>query len=184
VDVFDLFRTKLLLPSPTSLDHTGPMRAIVLSILILNSAPAFAQVQYSADVIATLDPAEPFRPGTSLFWSPVGQAAWDQLRAYHGVKEIDLKPHTPLADVLNTFRWDAAKTLPDGSITFGGDDSEAFRERIRTVLRQKIGANAADMIGPYLPPGRVDERTVRLHTALMVSCLSHAPRFPASFRPS
>jgi hypothetical protein len=158
------------------------MKIIALALFITVSI-AHAQT-HTGDAVATLDPAEPLMSGTSLFWCPTGQAAWDQLRAYHGVKAIEFEKRVPVAEVLNTFAWDAAKTLPDDSIVFGGDDSEAFRERIRAELRKRVGKNAADMIGPYLPPGRVNETTVRLQSALMVSCLSHSPRFPASFRPT
>ncbi len=161
------------------------MFKLFIMLAILATQMAFAQTaSYSERVAATLDPAEAFKPGASLFWSPTAQAAWDQLKAYHGVKAIDLNPHTPVADVMNGFTWDAAKTLPDGTVVYGGDDSEMLRDQIRQMLRQKAGANAAAMIGPYLPPGPVNEFVDRLHSALFVSCLSHAPRFPASFKVS
>jgi len=102
---------------------------------------------------------------------------------FHGVKAIELETPTHIADVLNQFKWDAAKTLPDGTVIYGGDDSEARRKEIREVLRKRVGANAAAMIGPYLPPGRVDADTVRLGSALFVSCISHSPRFPVGFVP-
>ena len=132
-------------------------------------------------VTATLDLGEKFQNGLSLLWSPTGQACWDQMRVFHGVKAIELEPPTHIADVLNQFKWDAAKTLPDGTVIYGGDDSEARRKEIREVLRKRVGANAAAMIGPYLPPGRVDADTVRLGSALFVSCISHSPRFPVGF---
>ena len=132
-------------------------------------------------VTATLDLGEKFQSGLSLLWSPSGQAAWDQMRAYHHVKAIDLEPPTHIADVLNNFKWDAAKTLPDGTMIYGGDDSEARRIEIREMLRKRVGANAAAMIGPFIPPGRVDENTVRMGSALFVSCISHSPRFPVGF---
>ena len=134
-------------------------------------------------VTATLDLGEKFQDGLSLLWSPTGQACWDQMRVFHGVKAIELETPTHIADVLNQFKWDAAKTLPDGTVIYGGDDSEARRKEIREVLRKRVGANAAAMIGPYLPPGRVDADTVRLGSALFVSCISHSPRFPVGFVP-
>ena len=159
-------------------------RLFVISA-VLSARLALAQTaSYSQGVASTLDPGETFKPGASLFWSPTAQAAWDQLKAYHGVKAIDLDPPTPVADVLNHFVWDAGKTLPDGTVVYGGDDSEKLRADVREMLRKKVGANAAAMIGPYLPPGPVNERVTRLHSALFVSCLAHAPRFPASFKAS
>jgi hypothetical protein len=161
------------------------MFRLFLIIVVLVMRVAFSQTaSYAERVASTLDPAEKFKPGASLFWSPTAQAAWDQLKNYHGVKAIELDPHTPVADVLNNFVWDAGKTLPDGTVVYGGDDSEKLREDIRHMLRLKIGANAAAMIGPYQLPGRVREDVERLHSALFVSCLAHAPRFPASFKAS
>ncbi len=132
-------------------------------------------------VTATLDVGEKFQSGLSMLWSPSGQAAWDKMREFHGVKTIELEPPTHIADVLNQFKWDAAKTLPDGTVVYGGEDSEARRVEIREMLRKRVGANAAAMIGPYLPPGRVDANTVRLGSAIFVSCISHSPRFPVGF---
>lgn len=151
----------------------------VLSQLCTNgqTPEAFLQTQ----VTATLDPGEKIQKGLSLLWSPCGQAAWDKMREFHKVKVIDLEPPTHLADVLNNFQWDAAKTLPDGTVVYGGEDSEARRAEIRETLRKKVGANAAAMIGPYVPPGRVDDNTVRLGSAIFVSCLSYSPRFPVGF---
>jgi len=105
-----------------------------------------------SDVTATLDPDEIIAPGTSLLWSPTAQAAWDQMKDYHHVKAIELEPHSHLADVLNRFVWDDAATLPDGTVIFGGDDSEERRKEIRAVLLKRVGPNAAAMIGPFQPP--------------------------------
>ncbi|MBL9132401.1 MAG: hypothetical protein JNG86_14445 [Verrucomicrobiaceae bacterium] len=161
------------------------MKMLLSLCFALAFETAFSQTaSYSENVAATLDPSEPFKSGASLFWSPAGQAAWDELKTFHGVKSIDLEPHTPVADVLNHFQWDSAKTLPDGTVIFGGKDSEVFRQEIRATLLKRVGKNAADMIGPYVPPGRINETTVRLDSALFVSCISHSPRFPASFRSS
>jgi hypothetical protein len=132
-------------------------------------------------VTATLDLGEKFHSGLSLLWSPSGQAAWDKMREFHGVKTIELEQPTHIADVLNQFKWDAAKTLPDGTVVYGGEDSEARRVEIREMLSKRVGANAAAMIGPYLPPGKVDENTDRLGSAIFVSCISHSPRFPVGF---
>ena len=134
-------------------------------------------------VTATLDPGEKFQSGLSLLWSPAGQAAWDLMKKYHKVEAIELEPPTHLAEVLNHFKWDAAATLPENTFLYGGDDSEARRTEIREMLRKRIGANAAAMIGPFRPPGRVSEDAFRIRSALFVSCLTHSPHFPVGFVP-
>ena len=72
-----------------------------------------------------------------------------------------------------------------GTVIFSGDDSEAFREKIRTELRLKVGEPAAAMIGPYQPPGLVQREPPvwRLKSALMVSAIACKPRFPVDFIP-
>ncbi len=136
------------------------------------------------NVTATLDLDEKFASGLSLLWSPSGQAVWDEMKAYHKVPAIELEPHTPVADVLNRFQWDAASTLPDGTMIFSGEDSEQRRNEIRETLRRRIGKQAADMIGPYLPPADLGDGVTREKSALFVSCLSHSPQFPVSFTKS
>ena len=170
--------------------RTSASTARVLLLAVFSQIPFQTHVSAESPevflqnkVTATLDLGEKFQEGLSLLWSPTGQACWDKMREFHGVKAIELEPPTHIADVLNQFKWDAAKTLPEGTVIYGGEDSEARRKEIREVLRKRVGANAAAMIGPYLPPGRVDADTVRLGSALFVSCLSHSPRFPVGFVP-
>lgn len=137
--------------------------------------------QAPEQVIATLDLDEKFTPGLSLLWSPSGQAVWDEMKAFHKVPAIELEPYTPVADVLNRFQWDAAKTLPDGTLIFSGEDSEQRRNEIRGILQKRMGVHAAAMIGPYLPPAYLGGGVTRERTALFVSCLSHSPQFPVTF---
>lgn len=154
----------------------------LLWVLLFGTAmlrPVMAQTALES----TLDLSEKFRPGVSLMWSPCGQAAWDELRAYHHVGKIEMLPLSHTAELLNAFQWQRDKTLPDGTVIFGGDDSPAFRERVREELQKKCGRNAAQMIGPYKPPGplTVEGKVFRLKSALFVSALSRALRFPGSF---
>lgn len=132
---------------------------------------------------STLDLKERFQHGVSLMWSPCGQAAWDELRAYHKVAEIEMTPRSHTAEVLNAFKWERDKVLPSGTVIFAGDDSEAFRKQIRDDLRKRCGSKAAEMIGPYVPPGPVggDSNAIRIKSALIVSAFARVLRFPGSF---
>lgn len=134
---------------------------------------------------ATLDIKEGFQEGVSLMWSPCGQAAWDSLLQYHGVQQIEMNPKSVTADVLNAFRLDRASVLPGGAVIFAGDDSEAFRQRVREDLRRRIGETAAAMIGPMRPVGLVQREPLvwRIKSALVVSAISCKPRFPCDFVP-
>jgi hypothetical protein len=67
-------------------------------------------------------------------------------------------------------------------VIFGGDDSETFRRQIREELQRRCGKKAAEMIGPYEPPGPIaGTNTIRIKSALMVSAFTRALRFPGSF---
>ncbi len=150
-------------------------------VCLLSASKLSAQSVHPAPVMMTLNPDEVFMPGTSVLWSPAGQAAWDQMRMYHGVKAIEFDRHVPIADVLNRFVWDAMSTLPPNTVVYGGEDSEKRREEIRAEITKKAGANAAQMIGPFRPPGKIGPDHYRIRSALFVSCLAHAPKFPSSF---
>lgn len=156
----------------------------VLGFLCLVLPWGLLAQQAPEQVTATLDLDEKFTPGLSLLWSPSGQAVWDEMKAFHKVPAIELEPCTPVADVLNRFQWDAARTLPDGTLIFSGEDSEARRNEIRETLRKRIGPHASAMIGPYLPPAYLGKGVIRERTALFVSCLSHSPQFPLTFAKS
>ncbi|MCW0217806.1 MAG: hypothetical protein OJI67_05745, partial [Prosthecobacter sp.] len=117
------------------------------AIVLISFLATLSQGQTSFPVTLTLNPDEPITAGTSLLWSPSGQAAWDAMRMFHGVERLELVPPTPIADVLNDFQWDAASVLPAGTVVFGGEDSVARRAEIREELRKKVGPKAAAMIG-------------------------------------
>ena len=153
-------------------------------ILLIGSIFVVAgKVPAQGTLESTLDLAEKFRPGISLMWSPCGQAAWDELRAYHHVPKIVMTPRSATAELLNDFKWDPKKTLPSGTLIFGGDDSEAFRKRVREEVRKLCGNDAASIIGPYRPPGTVtrEGNVWRIKSGLMVSAFARSLKFPGSF---
>jgi hypothetical protein len=181
-----------ILTSTPHLPQASEMRSNPLRRLCRMHVLCFAifsqgvsQVPPSSALEATLDVTEAFRNGVSLIWSPSGQAAWDALREYHHVVSIEMKPPSTTAARLNVFAWDKAQTLPSGTVIFAGDDSEAFRQRVRDELRKKVGDTAAAMIGPYKPPGLVQAEPPiwLIKSALIVSAISCKPRFPCDFTP-
>jgi hypothetical protein len=131
-------------------------------------------------VTATLDLEEKLEPQMSSVWSPSGQAAWDELRKYHKAEKLELTPPSRAADVLNHFIWKPEHVLPEGTVVFGGDDSEAFRVLIRQELLKRAGPQAAALIGPFQPLDSGSE-TPPAKSALIVSCISHAPKFPGVY---
>ncbi len=157
----------------------------VLLLGVVQSAPSSAQAPAASSLEATLDITETFRDGVSLVWSPAGNAAWDALKAYHKVDKIEMTPPSVTAQQLDAFTLDKAKVLPPGALVFAEDDSPEFRERVRTALRKHAGENAARMLGPYVPPGKVQDSPpiFRIKSALVVSSIACRPRFPVAFVP-
>ncbi len=132
-------------------------------------------------ILMTLDPNESLKPGQTLIWSPTAQACWDQMRLYHGLKKIHFDEPDPITDVLNGAEVDVASTFPPGTVIYGGDDSPERRAMIRAELQKKAGPLAAKMIGEFRPPGQIGINHYRLKSALFVSCIAHAPKFPVGF---
>src|SRR5579859_2992475 len=87
-------------------------------VVLLGAAGMLCPAKAQTALESTLDLSEKFRPGVSLMWSPCGQAAWDELRAYHHVDKIEMRPRSRTAEILDAFKWDRDKTLPDGTVIF------------------------------------------------------------------
>lgn len=132
-------------------------------------------------VLMTLNPDEKLVAGQSVLWSPTGQACWDQMKLYHGVSKIEFDEPEPITDVLNNFKLDVATTFPPGTVIYGGDDTPQRREEIRAKLLKMAGPLAAKLLGDFRPPGQVGIDHHRIKSALFVSCVSHAPKFPTGF---
>jgi len=156
---------------------------VILLVEIVCGFAAAGNVAAQGNLESTLDLAEKFRPGISLMWSPCGQAAWDELRAYHHVPKIVMTPRSATAELLNDFQWDAKRTLPSGTLIFGGDDSEAFRKHVREEVRKLCGNDAASIIGSFRPPGPVtrDGNVWRIKSGLVVSAFARSLKFTGSF---
>lgn len=132
-------------------------------------------------MLMTLNPDEALVNGQSVIWSPSAQACWDQMKLYHGVQKIEFDKPEPITDVLNTFQLNVMATFPPGTVIYGGDDSPQRRSLIRAELMKKVGPNAAKLIGDFRPPGQIGPNHFRIKSALFVSCIAHAPKFPTGF---
>ncbi|RBP43794.1 hypothetical protein DES53_105193 [Roseimicrobium gellanilyticum] len=152
-----------------------------LQALLCLSVPALGQVANPPSLEATLDVGEQFRNGVSLIWSPVGNATWSDLLDFHQVDKIHMDPRSPTAEVLNAFQMDKSKVLPPGTFTFAGEDSPESRDKVREALKKQVGASAASMIGPYVPPDISASNPAR--PVLMVCSIARQPFFPSHFAP-
>lgn len=115
---------------------------------------------------------EPLRPGVSVAWSLAGQAAWDGLKDFHQSKSLEFEVQSRLVDQLNSFPWDAAKVLPNGSTVRSGEDTKPLRSELRAELGKRYGPQGMSLMDP-LPPDRGG-----LPGALVLACVDAKPRFP------
>lgn len=68
-----------------------------------------------AEIVALPHPGETLPAASTVVWSPLFQAAWDQLNASLGGPPGRIDPPNKLMAALDAFRWDARKVMPVGS---------------------------------------------------------------------
>ncbi|MBL9144320.1 MAG: hypothetical protein JNM99_11635 [Verrucomicrobiaceae bacterium] len=149
--------------------------SLAMALVVAHGEPA---------VEATLRLSEPFREGVSLLWSPTGQDAWDHLKAYHGVKSLELEPRSETSEELDDFVWNPKGTLPSDSFCMAGEFTKEFGNEIRDALAKMIGKQAAAFIEEPPPLGSIPGSIfIREKAAIIVSALVARPKFAGSFQP-
>jgi hypothetical protein len=93
-----------------------------------------------AEVATVAHPEQPFPAGRTVVWSPLFQAAWDQLKTWHGGPAQKVDPPNPLIAKLDGFRWDSAKVMPAGG--WG-----AWAITARPASLDEVNAEAAKLLG-------------------------------------
>ena len=67
------------------------------------------------EVVTLTHPAATLPPNRTVVWSPVFQAAWDQLNTRLGGPPVRVEPPNALMAMLDAFRWEPGKVMPVGS---------------------------------------------------------------------
>jgi hypothetical protein len=68
---------------------------------------------HSAEVIAVAHPGEGISPGKTVVWTPLFQAAWDDLHRELGAP-IRIDPPNALMSRLDDFEWERESVMPEG----------------------------------------------------------------------
>lgn len=129
-----------------------------LSALFLAAAAAAA-----AEVVTLPHPAEPLPPGRTVVWSPLFQASWDALNAKLGGPPTKVEPPNPLMAKLDTFKWDAAQVMPEGSWKTWCDT--ATPDFLQQVNRE-AAALTKEPTGPFTLPEAPGENTIAFYGLL------------------
>ena len=93
-----------------------------------------------AEVAAVAHPEQPLSSDRTVVWSPLFQAAWDQLNATHGGPAVKVDPPNPLIAKLDGFRWDAAKVMPkSGWKAWAGPATRDFADEVNAEAAKLLG---------------------------------------------
>lgn len=76
---------------------------------------ALAMQVARADIVTVVHPDETFPATKTVVWSPVFQAAWDKMNSQLEGPAIRVEPPNQLMTSLDSFRWEPATVMPDGS---------------------------------------------------------------------
>lgn len=117
------------------------MRPLLLRLLITRSLAACCLLSGGAAAgpeIALL-PAKPIARETTVLWSPLMKATWEELQKETG-KYLGTEPPNTAIKELEAFQWDRDQTLPPGSWkTWSGPATRQFLDRANAEARQITG---------------------------------------------
>lgn len=113
------------------------MKFLVPALALLASA-------VHADVVMLAHPGEALPEKSTVVWSPLFQATWDKLNSELGGKPKKVEPPNALMAILDSFKWDADKVMPDSSWkTWNGPVTADFLKQVNaeaaTITREKEG---------------------------------------------
>ena len=109
------------------------MRALLLLVPLL---PLAAR----AEILAVPTPSSDLPAERTVVWSPLFQATWDHLNKENG-PAVEVTPPNPLITSLDSFKWDAAKTFPQGAWkTWSGPSTADFLKGVNAEAAKMTGA--------------------------------------------
>lgn len=120
------------------------------TILGIFAVVVAAGVLRAAEIEAVAHPAEKLTHSKVVVWTPLMQAAWDELYGGFG-KPVKVVPPNPLMDLLDRFEWKAESVMPPGHWkVWSGEGTEE--------LIKKANEEAAQMTGEATGPFTIEPR--------------------------
>lgn len=99
-----------------------------------------------ADIVTLAHPAQPFKTGDTVVWSPLFQATWAKLTDVAGGLPVATSPPNKLMDDLDNFRWKPAEVMPEGSWqVWGGPSTNEFLNQVN----KEAAAITGEPEGPF-----------------------------------
>lgn len=114
------------------------MKALAAALLLAPQLPA--------DVVTIAHPDQSFAETSTVVWSPVFQATWDEMNAGFGGNPVPTDEPDPLMTRLDTFPWEVDKVMPEDSWNtwFGPATPDFLRE-----VNAEAAAITGDLDGPF-----------------------------------
>lgn len=110
-------------------------------------------VSSRAEIVSLAHPEEKFDAAKTVLWTPLFQAAWDELNHQHGGKAVKTEPPNALMKKLDSFSWKASTVMPEGKWkVFGGPASPELLARANNGAVSLLGGKETFPERP-LPPG-------------------------------
>ena len=105
------------------------------------------------EVVTLVHPAESIPPDRTVIWSPLFQAAWDQLNTQIAAPLLRVEPPNDVTTRLDSFKWDASKVMPLGSWkTWCGPSTFKFLE----VVNKEASAMVKHPVDPFNLPSEAE----------------------------
>lgn len=105
-----------------------------------------------AEVASVAHPEQPLPADRTVVWSPLFQAAWDQLNAKHGGPAVKVDTPNPLIAKLDCFRWESVKVMPKGGW-------KAWAGPVTRDFTDKVNAEAAKLLGKPEGPFKLENES-------------------------
>lgn len=99
-----------------------------------------------SEVVTVPDPHVSMPEGKTVVWSPLLQAAWDEMNRSLGGPPHKISPPNEIMKRMDSFRWQADEVLPDGAWkTWAVAATPVFFERVNREAREALGGKE----GPF-----------------------------------
>lgn len=128
--------------------HAFRITMRILPLLMLSLLPALTP--RAAEIGAIAHPGDAFPKDRTVVWTPLFQAAWDELNRGLGIP-VKTEPPNPLMDRLDHFEWKVDSVMPAGGWHVWAGEST------REVI-DHANAEAARMTGQKAGPFRIAPR--------------------------
>lgn len=126
------------------------MKQLLHAILVLFPASAFS----AAEIVAIAHPDEKLPNDKTVVWTPLFQAAWDDLHQGLGAP-VKVDPPNALMERLDHFKWDAKTVMPcDRWKVWSGEATQQLIDKANAEAARMLG----EKTGPFKCVPRPDSR--------------------------